>query len=107
MPLAIVGALLIISGPAMLIAAIKLHQRNLGPLLEASGWAVNGRVKINFTLGKLLTQRAALPPGSQRHLHDPYKDKAMHRRRILYLVLLLAVAALVTAKIQGFWPFSP
>src|SRR6185503_3005386 len=45
--LAFVGLLLLISGPSMLIAWLKLRQRNLGPILDANGWAVNGRVKMN------------------------------------------------------------
>ena len=62
-PVAVAAALLIISGPSMLLAALKLRQRNLGPLLEGTGWAVNGRVKINIPLGAALTDRGVLPPG--------------------------------------------
>jgi hypothetical protein len=58
------AALLIISGPSMLLAALKLRQRNLGPLLEGTGWAVNGRVKINMPLGTALTDRGVLPPNA-------------------------------------------
>ncbi len=65
-PLAVVAALLIISGPSMLLAALKLRQRNLGPLLEGTGWAVNGRVKINVPLGAELTDRGVLPPNANR-----------------------------------------
>ena len=108
MPLAIAGALLILSGPSMVIAAIKLHQRNLGPVLEASGWAVNGRVKINFPLGRFLTQRAVLPRGAKWQLHDPFRDKGAQRRRVLLFLLILAVvAALAYAKMRGLWPFEP
>ena len=35
MPLAVGGILLVISGPSMLIAYMKLRQRNLGPILDA------------------------------------------------------------------------
>jgi len=41
-PLAILGAVLAISGPSMLLAWLKLRQRTLGPVLEANGWAING-----------------------------------------------------------------
>ena len=68
MPLAILGLILIISGPSMLIAALKLHHRNLGPILDANGWAVNARVKLSIPFGRVLTGTAKLPPNSQRSL---------------------------------------
>lgn len=76
MPLVILGLMLTISGPSMLIAWIKLAQRNLGPLLDASGWAINTRAKINVPFGATLTQMAELPKGSSRTLNDPYDDKS-------------------------------
>ena len=45
MPLGVVGLVLLISGPSMLIAFLKLRQRNLGPILDANGWAVNTMTK--------------------------------------------------------------
>jgi hypothetical protein len=60
MPLGILGIFLLISGPSMLIAWLKLRQRTLGPILEATGWAINGRVKINIPLGAYLTDAAVL-----------------------------------------------
>jgi hypothetical protein len=105
-PLAVVAALLIISGPSMLLAALKLRQRNLGPLLEGTGWAVNGRVKINVPLGKALTDRAVLPPDSKRLVYDPYEDQAANTRRyIAYAVVLAILAWLAAAKVFHFWPF--
>ena len=44
-PLAIAGLVLAVSGPSCVIAALKLRSRNLGPLLDASGWAVNARLQ--------------------------------------------------------------
>ena len=41
MPLAVGGIILAVSGPSMLIAFLKLRQRNLGPILDANGWAIN------------------------------------------------------------------
>lgn len=116
MPLGILGIMLAISGPSMLIAWIKLRQRTLGPLLESSGWAVNGRVKINAPLGRRLTQMAALPRGSRRSLTDPYEDTTARRQRRLaiglVLLLLLAVVAGVIRwdrlqKGHYFWQPAP
>jgi hypothetical protein len=66
MPLVIAGVMLLISGPSMLLAWFKLRQRNLGPLLDANGWAVNIRARINIPFGGALTHVATLPAGAQR-----------------------------------------
>src|SRR6185436_7355748 len=50
-PLVIIGIILAISLPSVAIAWLKLRQRTVGPLLEANGWAINGRVKINIPFG--------------------------------------------------------
>ncbi|RRJ95034.1 hypothetical protein Ga0100231_012650 [Opitutaceae bacterium TAV4] len=98
---AVAGALLVISGPSMLIAGLKLRQRTIGPLLDANGWAVNGRVHINIPFGTKLTERAMLPRGSKRCLDDPYADKnARRRRRVIYALLILLLAAWIAAHID-------
>lgn len=61
LPLVIIGVILMISLPSMLIAWLKLRKRTLAPLLDASGWAVNGRTLISAKLGRSLTSRATLP----------------------------------------------
>jgi hypothetical protein len=75
MPLGVIAIILIISGPSMLLAWLKLHRRNLGPLLDANGWAVNAKAKVNVPFGASLTQVAALPPIYQRDLVDPFAEK--------------------------------
>jgi hypothetical protein len=74
-PLAIIGLILLISGPAMLVAWFKLKKRNLGPVLDANGWAINARARINIPFGTSLTKLARLPEGARRSLADPYEDK--------------------------------
>ncbi len=96
MPLAVLGVLLLISGPSVIIAWLKLRQRTLGPVLDANGWAINGRVKVNVPLGTAFTEQGRLPANAMRSLDDPFADKrAVRRRRILavFLVVLLALAA--------------
>lgn len=61
LPLVILGVILMISLPSMIIAWLKIRKRTLAPLLDASGWAVNGRTLISARLGRVLTSRAALP----------------------------------------------
>lgn len=72
-PLLFVAVFLLVSGPSMVLAWLKLRKRTLGPVLEASGWAVNGAVPINFSLGKALTDMAVLPPNATRSYSDPFK----------------------------------
>src|SRR5690606_36679505 len=55
------GIVLAISLPSMAIAWLKLRQRNLGPILDANGWAVNGRVKMNVPFGAKLTTVGQVP----------------------------------------------
>jgi hypothetical protein len=105
---AVFGVGLAVSGPSMLIAWLKLRQRTLGPVLDATGWAVNGRVRVNLPLGTALTSRATLPRGATRSLEDPFEDRdARARRRLVTLLLLLAAAALAAARYYHRWPFGP
>jgi hypothetical protein len=92
MPLGIVGLMLMISGPSMLLTWLKLRQRNLGPVLDASGWAVNSFVRISTPFGAALTSLGRLPPGSERSLADPYAERRSPWPLIVLLVLLLAAA---------------
>jgi hypothetical protein len=92
MPFGFLGLLLAISGPAMLIAWLKLRQRNVGPILDANGWSVNAMAKINVPFGAALTQVATLPRGSRRELRDPFAEKERPWRLYLFLALLLGLA---------------
>ncbi|CAA7627990.1 conserved membrane hypothetical protein [Candidatus Terasakiella magnetica] len=94
-PLALAGLILAISGPSMLIASLKLHQRNLGPILDANGWAVNTHARINIPFGTALTHLAKLPDGAVRSLKDPYAEKTRPWR--LYAALAVGVAAVAVA----------
>jgi hypothetical protein len=89
-PLAILGLILLISGPAMVVAWFKLKKRNLGPVLDANGWAINARARINISFGTSLTKLAYLPEGSQRSLADPFAD-----RKPIWPYYMLAAGAIV------------
>lgn len=98
MPLGIIGVLLLISGPSMILAYMKLRKRNIGPLLNAEGWAVNGKLKINVPFGGSLTHLGAIPLGSARLLMDPFEKKK--KPWLLYLLIVLAIV-LVAAYFLG------
>jgi hypothetical protein len=89
-PLAITGLILLISGPAMVVAWFKLKKRNLGPVLDANGWAINARARINISFGTSLTKLAYLPEGSQRSLADPFAD-----RKTIWPYYMLAAGVIV------------
>jgi len=89
MPLGLVALMLMISGPSMMIAWLKLRQRNLGPLLNANGWAVNARARINIPFGASLTQVAQLPEGSSRSLEDPFAEPSRLLPKLLTALILV------------------
>ena len=88
--LILLGIMLLISGPSCFIAWGKLRRRNLGPVLNANGWAINSGAKVNIPFGRTLTSIAEYP---KLNLEDPYKPKAPLWRKILcWLAGLLIIA---------------
>jgi len=88
---AVIGLILLISLPSVVLAFITLRKRNLGPILDANGWAINAKAKINVAFGSTLTAVAKLPPGSSIDKHDRYVDKGPPWKRVV-LLIVLAVA---------------
>jgi hypothetical protein len=103
MPLGLLGLMLLISGPSMAMAFFKLRNRNLGPILDANGWAVNTRARINIPFGAALTQLAKLPEGSERMVTDPYAEKRSPWRAYV-LVAAIVVGVVLGVHWMGGWP---
>ena len=96
--LAVVGIVLVISGPAMVLAWLKLRRRNIAPLLNANGWAVNAASKISIPFGETLTDMAKFPT---LKLKDPYAKAGIAPwKKWLITVVTLAVVA------GGLWLFN-
>ena len=76
--LIIAVVMLLISGPSMFIAWRKLRKRDLGPVLNANGWAINAASLVNVKFGKTLTSLAEFP---KLTAVDPEARKAQNRRR--------------------------
>jgi hypothetical protein len=94
--LAFVGVLFVISGPAMIIAWLKLRKRNLGPILDANGWAVNTRAKINVPFGASLTDVAKLPPGATRSTDDRFGERpSVWPKLALFVILVCFIYSLL------------
>ena len=107
LPVGIVVIILLISGPSMLLAYLKLRKRNLGPILDAEGWAVNGRLKINVPFGGALTHLGTLPAGVERKLMDPFAEKRRPWGLYIALAVLVLVALLwVFGAVDAILPIS-
>lgn len=92
MPIAVVGVVLCISGPAMVLAWLKLRKRNLAPVLDANGWAINAKATINIAFGATLTSLAKLPKNSKQNLIDPYRKKS---NPWIPIVIILVIAGIL------------
>ena len=93
--LAILGLMLVISGPAMIMAWFKLRKRNLAPILNANGWAVNADAIVSVLFGGTLTQQAQFP---MLQLVDPLAKKGMPA----WKKWLISVAS-VLVVLLGLW----
>lgn len=91
--LGIVAVLLIVSGPSMILGWLRLRARDIAPILNACGWAINRRLRFSLKLGRLFTSEAALPGNSERQLTDPYADDTSTRNTIIAVLVLAAVLA--------------
>ena len=86
----IAGLMLVISLPSVFIAWRKLRKRDLGPILNANGWAINAASYVRGKFAKGLTQVAKFP---KLTAVDPVaRRKAAWRKFFLWLFLLLAAA---------------
>ena len=92
---AFIGIMLVISGSAMVMAWMKLRRRNVAPLLNANGWAINAASKISIPFGETLTDIAKFP---KMKLKDPYAKKSMPAW-LKWLTSLLVLAVVAT----GLW----
>ena len=88
-PLLLIGVMLVISAPSMAIAWLKLRKRNLGPILDANGWAVNAKAKMNVPFGGALTGVASLPPGATISAADAFAEKPSPWPKLLLVAFVL------------------
>ena len=89
----IIGLMLIISLPSVFIAWRKLRRRDLGPVLNANGWAINAKSLVSVKFGKGLTQLAEFP---KLTAVDPAaRRKAFWRKFCCWFFGILVVAGAV------------
>lgn len=92
------GLMLAISGPSCFIAWTKLRKRNLGPILNANGWAINSKVLVNILFGGKLTTVAKYP---KLKLADPYDQKTPAWKIWLPTVLIILAIAFLALYFTG------
>ena len=97
-PTLIICILLAISGPSMILAWMKLRKRNLAPLLNANGWAINADAIISVLFGNTLTEQAQFPVLKLADPHAKIKKLSKGGKwtiAIAALLLGIAVALVV------------
>lgn len=83
----IIAIMLVISLPSVFIAWRKLRRRDLGPVLNANGWAVNAAAYVKPKFGKDLTQLVKYP---KLEAVDPEaRKKARRRKCITWIIVIL------------------
>jgi hypothetical protein len=102
MPLAFAGLILAISGPSMIIAFLKLRKRNLAPILDANGWAINARAIVNIPFGNTLTHLVQLPKNAKVNLNDPFTKKKSPFLRTLLVLAIIAIVVFIILWKNGF-----
>ncbi|MCD7897700.1 MAG: hypothetical protein LUG50_13670 [Planctomycetaceae bacterium] len=104
LPLLVLGLFVLVSGPSVIMAWLKLRKRTMGPLLEATGWAINGRVKLTYGLAKRLSRRAEMPPNAHRSQFDPVSELRRNRRNAFWLAAAVgALLVIAVIAVEHFW----
>ena len=94
--------LIVVSGPSMILAWMKLRKRNLAPLLNANGWAINADAIVSVLFGNTLTDQAQFPIVK---LNDPFAKKGLStgsKWSIAIAAILIGIAiAVLTMYLLG------
>lgn len=98
--LVIVAIILVISLPSVILTYVKLRKRDIGPVLNANGWAINAASYVNVKFGTGLTKLAQYPSLASI---DPSEAKKLYKRKrniiTVAIVAVLALGAFCTYKI--------
>ena len=102
--LVVPALLIVISGPSMILAWMKLRKRNLAPLLNANGWAINADAIVNVLFGNTLTEQAQYPIVKLKDPHAKIKKLTKGGKwTIAVAAILLGIAiAIATLYFCGF-----
>lgn len=86
-----------ISGPSMFIAWSKLRKRNLGPILNANGWAINSKILVNILFGATLTSMAKYPRLDLKSMSDPFvtTETPLWKKWLCGILIVVVLVGLV------------
>ena len=90
------AALLAVVVPAVVLAMLKLKRRDMSSIIEASGWAVNVRMKLTRRLQRVFTADPIYPKGAKG-------SPAIRRRRFLVVasVVIVCIVIVVVSFASG------
>jgi hypothetical protein len=79
---------------------MKLRKRNLAPLLNANGWAINADAIVNVLFGNTLTAKVQYP---FLKLQDPFAKKGLTKgsKWAIAITVILVIAAIAF----GIWHY--
>lgn len=103
LPLGVLGILLMISCPSIIITALKLRKRSIGPVLEANGWAINQRLRINISFGGSMTKLAHIPVGSRLVGTDPFAEKKTGKKWFIAIVTITIIPLIFAFILRFFY----
>ena len=78
----------------MVLAWLKLRKRNLAPLLNANGWAINADSIVNAMFGASLTEQAQFPMMKLVDPYAPVKKISEGGKWAIAISVILAVVAI-------------
>lgn len=94
----LLGIAAVVFIPSFLMGYVKLRRRDLTALLEASGWAINIRIRLTGRMGRLFTRQPFLPKGARKERKDigalfarQFGPKPISWKRVAFTALILAV----------------
>ncbi len=105
-PAKLVGVVIFLAGMSAFLGWLKLRRRDMGMLLEASGWAINADMKITRRLGSAFTRTPAFPPGTKVDRFDMLADSPEAKaqsRRVRRVLTLFVLALLAGAFATHYW----
>jgi hypothetical protein len=84
----------------MVLAWLKLRKRNLAPLLNANGWAINADSIVNAMFGASLTDQAQFP---MMKLVDPYAPVKKISKGGKWAIAISVIVAVVAITLFVLW----
>ena len=96
----ILGIILIFGGPVVIVSLVKLYCRDLSRFLEATGCAVNRKMRMNRKMGKIFTFLPIMPDGKKIRLNVASRPSQGCWK---YTLTGLLVTLIIIAACAGVW----